>query len=102
MVHGDLNYNNILVAPGLAPGFVDMGGPYVRPPEFALAVAAYWLGPYKRNEAVLGHFAGVRELEQMLVRVALRQLVGVVQGRDYRYVQEFVDAADEVARILAA
>lgn len=97
--HGDLNYNNILVAPGMAPGFVDMGGPYLRPPEFAVAVAAYWLGPYKRDRAVLRHFRGVRYLEQMLVRVALRQLVGVVQGGDYRFVQEFIDAANEVAEL---
>jgi uncharacterized protein (TIGR02569 family) len=98
VVHGDLNYNNILVAPEMPPAFVDMTGPYLRPPEFAVAVAAYWLGPYKGQDAVLAHVAGVRELEQMLVRVALRQLVGVVQGGDYRYVQEFIDAADEVAR----
>lgn len=99
--HGDLNYNNILVAPG-PPGFIDMGGPYLRPPEFALAVAAYWLGPYKRDGSVLRHFRGVRHLDQMLVRVALRQLVGVVQVGDYRYVQEFIDAANEVADLVGA
>src|SRR5581483_10568043 len=67
VIHGDLNQHNILVTPEQAPGFIDFS-PYWRPPEFAVAIAAYWLGPYQGNTAVLRHFDHVRELGQMLVR----------------------------------
>jgi Ser/Thr protein kinase RdoA (MazF antagonist) len=45
VIHGDLKHHNILIAPGEAPAFIDFS-PYWRPPEFAAAIAAYWLGPY--------------------------------------------------------
>lgn len=99
VIHGDLNYHNILIAPGQAPGFIDFS-PYWRPPEFAAAIAAYWLGPYQGDTAVLHHFAHVRELEQMLVRVAIRQLTRLVEAGGLEYAEEFTQAADVICQLL--
>jgi uncharacterized protein (TIGR02569 family) len=99
VIHGDLNQHNILVTPGQAPGFIDFS-PYWRPAEFAVAVAAYWLGPYQGNIAVLRHFSQVRELEQMLVRVAMRQLLRLVQTNTLEWAEEFAQAANVVAKFV--
>lgn len=99
VIHGDLNYHNILIAPGQAPGFIDFS-PYWRPSEFAAAIAAYWLGPYQGDTAVLHHFAQVRELEQMLVRVAIRQLRRLVEADGLEYAEEFTQAADVVCQLI--
>ena len=74
LIHGDLNPDNMLVAPGLPPGIIDIA-PYWRPAEFAQAVAAYWLGPYRGNSAVLDAFSAVRAFDQMLLRAGLRMLL---------------------------
>jgi Ser/Thr protein kinase RdoA (MazF antagonist) len=74
LIHGDLNEENILVAPGMAPAIIDMT-PYWRPAAFALAVLAYWLGPYQGDMAILPLFAHVPAFPQMLVRVGLRTLL---------------------------
>lgn len=74
LIHGDLNEHNILVAPGVPPAIIDLT-PYWRPPEFALAVLAYWLGPYRGDLSILSAFAQVRNFDQMLVRVGLRTLL---------------------------
>jgi uncharacterized protein (TIGR02569 family) len=74
LIHGDLNPDNMLVEPGLPPGIIDIA-PYWRPAEFAQAVAAYWLGPYRGNSAVLDAFSGVRGFDQMLLRAGLRMLL---------------------------
>ena len=95
VIHGDLNQHNILIVPGQTPGFIDFS-PYWRPPEYAAAIAAYWLGPYHGNTAVLRHFSRVRELEQMLVRVAMRQLLRLVQIDALEWAEEFTQAADKV------
>jgi uncharacterized protein (TIGR02569 family) len=73
LIHGDLNEENILIAPGVPPAILDLS-PYWHPPEFALAVLAYWLGPYRGDMAILPTFAQVREFDQMLVRAALRTI----------------------------
>jgi len=73
LIHGDLNEENILVAPGVAPAMIDLS-PYWRPPEFALAVLAYWLGPYRGDMSILPAFAEVQEFDQMLVRAVLRTI----------------------------
>jgi uncharacterized protein (TIGR02569 family) len=99
VIHGDLNYLNILIAPEQAPGFIDFS-PYWRPPEFAAAIAAYWLGPYEGNTVVLRHFSHIRELDQMLVRVAIRQLLRLVQMNTLAWAEEFVRAADVVYRLV--
>jgi uncharacterized protein (TIGR02569 family) len=98
VIHGDLNYHNILIAPGEAPGFIDFS-PYYRPPEFAAAIAAYWLGPYQGETSVLQHFARVAALEQMLVRVAIRQLLRLVQMQALEWTDEFVRAAAVVCHL---
>jgi uncharacterized protein (TIGR02569 family) len=99
VIHGDLNYHNILIVPGQAPGFIDFS-PYWRPPEFAAAIAAYWLGPYQGDTAVLHHFAQVRKLEQMLVRVAIRQLARLVEAGGLEYAEEFTQAANVVCDLI--
>lgn len=73
LIHGDLNEQNILVAPGLPPALIDMT-PYWRPPEFALAVLAFWIGPYRGDADVLPLFAAIPAFDQMLIRMALRTI----------------------------
>jgi uncharacterized protein (TIGR02569 family) len=99
VIHGDLNYHNILVSPGQDPGFIDFS-PYWRPPDFAAAIAAYWLGPYHGQTAILYHFRHVRELEQMLVRVALRQLLRLIQMDALEWADEFAQAAENVYQLI--
>jgi hypothetical protein len=74
LIHGDLNPDNILVAPQAAPAVIDMA-PYWRPRGFALAVLAYWLGPHRGDLAVLEAFAAVPDFPQLLVRAALRSVL---------------------------
>ena len=70
LIHGDLNPDNILVADQLPPAIIDLA-PYWRPASLALAVLAYWLGPYRGNAAILEHFRGITAFDQMLVRAGL-------------------------------
>jgi uncharacterized protein (TIGR02569 family) len=74
LMHGDLNEENILIAPHLPPAIIDMT-PYWRPAEFAVAVFAYWLGPYRGDTSMLSAFAHVREFDQMLIRAGLRMIL---------------------------
>jgi uncharacterized protein (TIGR02569 family) len=97
VIHGDLNPDNILFADGLEPGIIDIA-PYWRPPEFALAVFAYWIGPWRDDVGVLGHFADLEEFDQMLVRAALRMLLimsefGVV--KDFERYRRATDLVQE-------
>lgn len=73
LIHGDLNEQNILCAPGLPPALIDMT-PYWRPAEFALAVLAFWIGPYRGRAEILPHFAPIAAFDQMLIRMALRTI----------------------------
>lgn len=74
LIHGDLNEENILVAPNVAPAIIDMT-PYWRPAEFAVAVFAYWLGPYRGDTSMLWAFTHIREFDQMLIRAGLRTIL---------------------------
>jgi hypothetical protein len=74
IIHGDLNPDNILVAAHAAPALIDLA-PYWRPPGFALAVLAYWLGPHRGDRAVLDAFDHVPDFPQLLVRAALRSVL---------------------------
>ncbi|HEY0603993.1 MAG TPA: phosphotransferase [Herpetosiphonaceae bacterium] len=73
LIHGDLNEQNILVAPGLPPALIDMT-PYWRPAPFALAVLAFWIGPYRGDAEILRQFAQIPAFDQMLIRMALRTI----------------------------
>jgi hypothetical protein len=76
LIHGDLNEGNILIAssPQLLPAIIDFT-PYWRPPDFALAVFAYWLGPYCEDPTVLDEFEDVPDFDQLLVRAAMRTVL---------------------------
>jgi hypothetical protein len=67
-----------------------------------VAIAAYWLGPYQDNPSILRHFAQTRELPQPLVRVALRQLLILANLGDFRWSDEFCDAAAIVSQLAQA
>jgi hypothetical protein len=70
LIHGDLNPDNILVADDAPPAIIDLA-PYWRPAALAVAVLAYWIGPYRGNVAILEHFRGITAFDQMLVRAGL-------------------------------
>jgi hypothetical protein len=70
LIHGDLNPDNILVADLLPPAMIDLA-PYWRPAPLALAVLAYWIGPYRGNAAILEQFRGIAAFDQMLLRAGL-------------------------------
>ncbi len=74
LIHGDLNPENILIAPGLPPAFLDLS-PFWAPPEFALAMFANWIGPRRGDIAVLRHFAAIQDFRQLLIRAAIRMLL---------------------------
>jgi uncharacterized protein (TIGR02569 family) len=78
LIHGDMHWSNILIASKLPPAFIDWSMAW-RPPEYAAAIAAYWVGPNSGDEDVLRHFSRVPHFEQLLVRVAMRQLLFFVE-----------------------
>lgn len=77
LIHGDLNPENILIAPGLPPAFLDFS-PFWAPAEFALAIFANWIGPRRGDDTVLTHFAHIPDFNQLLLRAALRMLLVMV------------------------
>lgn len=76
LIHGDLNCENILVAPGLPPGFIDLT-PFWAPADFGLAMFANWIGPRLGDASVLRHFEDVPHFDQLLLRTAIRMLLVV-------------------------
>lgn len=74
LIHGDLNPNNILFSPSQPPAIIDLA-PYWRPADFALAVYAYWIGPWRNNMHLLNFFRDVPNFTQLLIRAALRMLL---------------------------
>lgn len=101
LIHGDLNLNNILIAKNLPPAIIDLA-PYWRPVEFALAVMAFWVGPYEGNPEILEQFRHIREFDQMLIRAGLRMILtqkdpqhatGLEEyGRAVEVIEQFVDS----------
>lgn len=80
LMHGDLNLENFLIAPGLPPAIIDFS-PFWGPPELALAILANFSGPRRREPAGLRHFAHIPHFPQFLLRAAIRMLL-VVQALD--------------------
>lgn len=78
VIHGDLNAENVLIAPGQPPAIIDLA-PYWRPPEFALAVAAYWMCAYDGHVGAFAAFEQVREFDQFLLRALIRTLL-IMEG----------------------
>lgn len=76
LTHGDLNPDNVLIAPGEPPGIIDFT-PYWAPAEFALATFANWIGPRQGTAAPLAAFRDVPHFEQLLLREAVRMLLVV-------------------------
>ncbi len=74
LIHGDLNPENIILLDGEYPGIIDIT-PYFRPIEFALAVYAYWIGPFKEDFVILDYFADIDYFDQMMYRAALRMIL---------------------------
>jgi uncharacterized protein (TIGR02569 family) len=74
LIHGDLNLNNLLISDSLPPAVIDFT-PYFRPAEFALAVTAYWVGPYTGDIKILNKFKDIKEFDQMLIRAGLRSML---------------------------
>ena len=79
LIHGDLNPSNLLIADGLPPGIIDIA-PYWRPAGFALAVFAYWIGPWRNRPDLLVHFAHIDQFDQLLVRAGLRMLLSMSES----------------------
>lgn len=74
LIHADLNPENILIAPGLPPAFLDMS-PFWGYPEFALAIFANFIGPRRGDMACLHYFAAIPDFDQLLLRAGIRMLL---------------------------
>jgi hypothetical protein len=76
LIHGDLNAENVFIAPGLAPGFVDFT-PFWAPAGLAVAMFANWIGPRRADVSVLRYFEEIPHFYQLLLRAAVRMLLVV-------------------------
>lgn len=100
LIHGDLNPENILIAPGLPPAFLDFS-PFWAPPEFALAIFANFSGPRRWDPGVLDFFAGISNFDQLLVRAAIRMLLIMTGFDDWETCSEKWAAEWIIQRCLA-
>lgn len=89
LIHGDLNPDNILIAPGMPPAIIDIA-PYWRPPEFALAVYAYWIACYRNDPEMLTYFSEVKEFKQMLIRAGIRMLLIMSEFNTVHEVEKYM------------
>lgn len=74
LIHGDLNPENILIAPDLPPAILDFS-PFWGPPDFALAIFANFIGPRRGDASVLHHFETIPAFAQLLLRAGIRMLL---------------------------
>jgi hypothetical protein len=74
LIHGDLNAENILIAPGQLPGFIDFT-PFWASVDFAVAIFANWIGPRQGDVSVLRCFEHIPHFYQLLLRAAVRMLL---------------------------
>ena len=93
LIHGDLNADNILVAPGQPPGFIDLT-PFWAPVDFAIAMFANWIGPRQGDVSVLRRFSNVPHFYQLLARAAVRMLLIV---SELRGVDDWAEAPEKRA-----
>ena len=99
LIHGDLNLNNILVIENLPPAIIDLA-PYWRPAEFALAVMAFWVGPYNGNAEILEQFRSVKEFDQMLIRAGLRMILTQRDPQHATGLEEYEKAVEIIERFV--
>jgi hypothetical protein len=76
LMHGDLSPDNLLVAPGLAPAFLDLS-PFWGPPEFAAAIFANFIGPRRGDASLFHYFESIPGFAQLILRAAIRMLLVV-------------------------
>ncbi len=95
IIHSDLNLANIIVAPELPPGFIDIT-PVWAPVDFTVAMFANWLGPRRGDVSRLRYFEHVPHFDQLLLRAAIRMLLivselhGVDEWREEQRAAELV------------
>jgi hypothetical protein len=93
LIHGDLNAENVLIDPALAPGFLDFT-PFWAPVGFAFAMFANWIGPRAGDVSVLRYFEEIPHFYQLLLRAAVRMLLVV---SELAGVQAWEDAPEKRA-----
>ena len=102
VIHGDIG-RNLLFADGLPPAVIDMS-PYFRPAAFALAVAAIDALVWEAAPPeILDDLVEEPEIDQMLVRAALRRILELdghwrQSARDHL---DDVDSYDSVMPLIA-
>jgi uncharacterized protein (TIGR02569 family) len=101
LIHGDINPQNILLSDNEKPAIIDMA-PYWRPAGFALAVYAYWIGPWKENCGVLKNFEDEPEFEQLLLRAALRMLIILSIANSIQDLDRYLVATKMIREFVAA
>jgi predicted trehalose synthase len=80
LVHGDLNADNVLLAEGCSPAFIDFT-PFWAPVGFAVAMFANWIGPRTGDATVLADFEDDPHFPQLLLRASIRMLLVVSELR---------------------
>jgi hypothetical protein len=96
-----LNPGNILLAPSRPPAIIDIA-PYWRPADFALAVYAYWIAPWRNKPALLKKFPDSQEFKQLLIRAAIRMLLIMSEFNNIRDEERFRKATEIVGRFVSA
>jgi uncharacterized protein (TIGR02569 family) len=99
LIHGDLNINNILISDTLPPAIIDFT-PYFRPVEFALAVTAYWVGPYTGDIKILEEFKDIKEFDQMLIRAGLRSMLTQEDPKHATQLEEYKKANEIIKQFI--
>lgn len=101
LIHGDLNLENVLVAENLPPAIIDFV-PYWRPSEFALAVTAFWAGPYTGDLEILGKFKHIREFDQMLIRAGLRMMLTQKDPKNAKSVDSYRKTTEIIKKFVTS
>ncbi|MCJ8313028.1 MAG: hypothetical protein HRU38_06750 [Saccharospirillaceae bacterium] len=78
VIHGDLNFENILIHPKESPAIIDLS-PFWGVAEFALAIYANFIGPRAGDIKVLKHFEHIKNFDQLLIRASIRMLIVMSQ-----------------------